>query len=228
MKSSDGHISSKGKAVAKAISKLINEWFVLNGREFPWRKPDTTDYEKIVTEILVQRTKAETVASIYKSFFKRFSGWESMDGATIEEIQEYLKPLGIWRRRSTILKNLSHEMVKRDAVFPSCRKEIDNLPGVGQYVGNAIELFAHGRALPLLDTNMARVIERVLRPRKLADIRYDPWLQAVCKEAVSFRNPVEINWAFLDVGGALCKPKNPNCQECPLSSCCSFHNSDKV
>ena len=129
MKSSDIHISNKEKATVKAIIKLINEWFVLNGREFPWRKPGSTVYEKIVTEILVQRTKAETVASIYKSFFKRFHDWKSLDTAPIEEIQKHLKPLGIWRRRSITLKILSHEMVKRNGVFPFCRKEIDNLTG---------------------------------------------------------------------------------------------------
>ena len=211
------------QAKLRSISSSLDTWFTSHGRTFPWRHQESTLFEKIVTEILVQRTRAETVVLIYGAFFKRFPNWKSLDTAPIGEIQEYLKPIGIWRRRSFTLKSLSSEMLKLNGVFPSCRKEIDNLPGVGQYVGNAIELFAHGKAMPLLDTNMARVIERVLKPRKLADIRYDPWLQAVCKEAVSIGNPVEINWAFLDVGGTLCKPKNPNCQECPLSNNCSFH-----
>ena len=44
-------------------------------------------------------------------------------------------------------------------------------------VANAILLVCHEQPEPLLDSNMARVIERVFGPRKLADIRYDPYLQ---------------------------------------------------
>jgi A/G-specific adenine glycosylase len=204
------------------LRKSLGKWFKSYGRKFPWREESITSYETIVTEILVQRTRAETVSSIYNSFFTRFNSWSELDGATLEEIQEQIKPLGIWRRRSLTLKNLASEMVARDGSFPDDRKAIDKLPGVGQYVGNAIEMFCHGHPMPLLDTNMARVIERVFKPRKLSDIRHDPWLQEICKEIVSCENPVEVNWALLDIGGTICRPRNPRCTECPLKSSCSW------
>ena len=80
--------------------------------------------------------------------------------------------------------------------------------------------------MPLLDTNMARVIERVFKPRKLADIRYDPWIQSISKEIVSSENTVHINWALLDIGGTICKPRNPNCLGCPISTFCNYKNNN--
>ena len=208
----------------RMIQLELLKWFSTNGRCFPWRVSNASLFEKIITEILVQRTKAESVSSMYKSFFDQFPDWETLADSAIENIQRQIKPLGIWRRRSITLKNLAQEMVKRNGVFPSERKEIDKLPGVGQYVGNAIEMFYHNRPMPLLDTNMARVIERVFKPRKLADIRYDPWLQAISKEMVSSKNAIHLNWALLDIGGTLCKPRNPNCSECPINSFCNYVN----
>ena len=103
------------------------------------------------------------MAKIYSEFFHNFPNWHSLDTASLESIQETIKPLGIWRRRALTLKNLSRDMVLLHGVFPSTRNEINKLTGVGQYVGNAIEMFVHQRAMPLIDTNMARVVERVFR-----------------------------------------------------------------
>ncbi len=64
---------------------------------------------------------------------------------------------------------------------------------------------------------MARLIERYIRPRKLADIRYDPWLQEAAHWLVRGDQPVEINWATLDFASAICTARNPRCGTCPLS-----------
>ena len=216
-------LTPQDQSIVGSIRSLITDWFVTNGRVFPWRNSSATVYERIVTEVLLQRTRAASVASIYHSFFDHFPNWISIHLSSSESIQDSLKPIGIWRRRSASLKLLSSEMVERNGVYPDKREDIDNLPGVGQYVGNAIELFAHNRAMPLLDANMARVMERVIRPRELSDIRHDPWLQEICTELVQSNNSVDINWAILDIGGLLCRPSKPECGSCPLSSLCNYH-----
>jgi A/G-specific adenine glycosylase len=91
---------------------------------------------------------------------------------------------------------------------------------VGQYVANAVLLFAHGRREPLLDVNVARVLERHFGPRRLADIRYDPYLQALARMVVSSKHPAKVNWALLDLAALICRIRAPLCQECPLSATC--------
>ena len=84
-------------------------------------------------------------------------------------------------------------MAKRNGRFPSTRVEVEALPGVGQYITNATLLLCHGEAQPLLDVNMARVLERVFGPRKLVDIRYDPYLQNLAFEIVQCKGAKELN-----------------------------------
>ena len=93
---------------------------------------------------------------------------------------------------------------------------------MGQYVARAILLFCHGQPEPLLDTNMARVLERYFGPRQLADIRHDPYLQELSRRVVAAGDPVVINWAILDLGAMVCKPRTPECNACPLKRGCQF------
>jgi A/G-specific adenine glycosylase len=126
------------------------------------------------------------------------------------------------KRRAKSIQALAIVLKKNRGRFPDSREEIDKLPAVGQYVGNSIELFIRGRPLPLIDINMSRVIERYFRPRKLVDIRHDPWLQALAKTVISLgKNPVKLNWSILDLGGTICISRNPRCNECPIRRGCS-------
>src|SRR5205823_13691377 len=105
-----------------------------------------------------------------------------------------LRPLGLWKRRAASVLALARVMNARGGQFPRERVDIEKLPGVGQYIANAICLFAMKQAEPLLDVNMARVLERCFGPRRLADIRYDPHLQEVARLIVSGAHSVHVNW----------------------------------
>jgi len=177
----------------------------------------------IVAEILLQRTKAETVANFFPGFIRQFPSWKALSSAKISSLKQFLKPIGLWRRRAEAIKNLSLEMAKRNGRFPKSRERIEALPGVGQYIANAIELFCHEQPRPLLDVNMARVLERFFGPRKLADIRYDPYLQELSRRVMPRKMGREFNWAILDFASIICKPKNPLCQDCWLNRRCLYY-----
>lgn len=203
------------------------DWFDRNGRTFPWRRPSNTNYQYILAEILLQRTKAETVAQFFSKFSREYPSWRQLNLASIEELQRFLQPIGLWRRRATSIKALSHEMVKRNGRFPKVRSEIESLPGIGQYIANSVLLFCHAEPQPLLDANMARVLERVFGPRTMADIRYDPYIQQLALEIVNCETPKEINWAILDLAAIICSLKNPSCKKCPLSIMCKYFQRKK-
>jgi len=95
------------------------------------------------------------------------------------------------------------------------------LPGVGQYVANAIVLFAHDGREPLLDVNAARVLERHFGGRRLVDIRYDPYLQHLAKSIVRSDQAISLNWALLDLAATICRIKLPLCEQCPLAVTCA-------
>lgn len=216
---------SDARRIRTVVSRLL-AWYDLNGRIYSWRSPDATNYLRIVSELLLQRTRADTVAKFLPSFLKTYSSWSDLAQASTRDLENSLAPIGLQARRADSLSSLSKRLTT-EGEFPESREQIESLPGIGQYVANAIQLFIFNKPRPLLDTNMARVIERYFRKRKLADIRYDPWLQAITHKAVTISDPKSTNWAFLDLGAIVCLPRLPKCEICPLKRGCGYKRQIK-
>lgn len=212
----------------RIFQSLLLVWFDLNARRFPWRCTRATIYIRVLSEVLLQRTRAETVAAFLPGFIQRFSSWQALANCSEEELGRQLQPLGLWRRRSASLLLLARALATRHGRFPTNRGAVEALPGVGQYVANAICMFALHRAEPLLDVNMARVLERNFGRRKLVDIRCDPRLQEVSRLAIAGPHAMRINWAILDLASLICTTTNPRCIECPLVAECHFARSLRV
>ncbi len=204
------------------FQEKILHWFKYNGRKFYWRNKGLSNYQYVIAEVLLQRTKAETVAKFYPDFIVEFPIWKSIVEADIKRIEDYLRPVGLYTQRSVRLKNLAIEMVKRNGRLPKDRKELESIPFMGQYIANAVELVIFNQHSPLVDVNMARVLERFFGERKLADIRYDPYLQELSYKIVEHESAKEINWAILDFAALICKARNPNHSICPLQEQCVY------
>lgn len=210
----------------KKVRTILLSWYDNYGRSFLWRRPHISKYRLIISELLLQRTRAETVANFFEVFISDYPSWKKLSIANVEELENSLKPIGLWKRRASSIHALALVMAKRNGRFPKARSEIEALPGVGQYIANAILLFCHHEVQPLLDVNMARVLERVFGPREMADIRYDQYLQHLAFEIVNCDKSVQVNWAIIDFAAAVCRPRNPQCCSCMLESIC-YWNQDK-
>lgn len=197
-------------------------WARDHGRDFPWRREQAGVYEKVVVEVLLQRTTATAVAGFYDRFIAAYPGWHALAGADAPDLEAFLKPLGLWRRRAASLLGLARYAAGTGGTFPADPAAHADIPAVGQYVSSAICVFQHGQARPLLDVNMARVIERFVRPRRLADIRHDPWLQAAARWYARGADVAAANWAMLDFAAAICRARRPACEVCPVRSRCSY------
>jgi A/G-specific adenine glycosylase len=201
--------------------RRVLRWSAVHGRTFRWRNPSASTYERIVSEVLLQRTRAETVDTFFSAFMRAFPSWRALSAAEVTDLERFLRPLGLWRRRAASLKKLASAMATRRGKFPRDRHALESLPNVGQYIANAIELLCHASPRPLIDVNMARILERFFGRRLLADIRYDPYLQELAARVVNGKSPAFINWAILDLSAKVCRPK-PHCTCCPLQQRCIF------
>lgn len=210
------------RRVASFKVKLLN-WFSEHGRNFAWREPDASLYVRVVSEVLLQRTRAETVSAFISGFLQVYPSWERLANVSEATLAESLRPIGLYRRRATSLQRLAREIVRRQHIFPIERAELESIPAVGQYVANAILLFAHSSSAPLLDSSMARLLRRYfnLTPAK-ADIRYDKLLQSTAYRVLEGGTPTLLNWAMLDLAASHCRPTSPICESCPLRRTCHF------
>lgn len=209
------------KAAIREFRQKILTWYQRHGRQFPWRQA-TTCYERIVAELLLQRTQANTVAKFYPEFIEEYPSWEILALATEDDLRALLQPIGLWRRRASTMVALSSVMVRKRGRLPASRDELERLPGISQYMASSILLLCHGQREALVDVNVARVLERVFGKRQLADIRYDPYLHELAQTIVASNDPISCNWAIIDLAATVCLITAPKCTICPLNDTCRF------
>ncbi len=173
-------------------------WFERFGRCFPWREPSRSAYEVTVAEILLQRTTAAQVAQVYPDFLRRYPAWDSLARATPAELEGVLRPLGLWRQKARALQRLARSLEERHGLMPETRE-------------------------PLLDANLARLLGRCFGlSQTLSRSSRRRLLQALALHLVRDERSLQVNWAALDFGALVCRPRRPLCPCCPLRSACAY------
>jgi len=192
----------------------LHEWYKLNGRhDLPWRQ--THDAYKIwISEIMLQQTQVKTVLErYYFPFLEKFPTLEHLANASIDEVLKAWEGLGYYTRARNLHKSAQICQVE----LPKTAKELEKLAGIGQSTAHAIACFAYGEALPILDANVKRILQRYFalkeaKPKELWEYSY---------RLFDSDNAYDFNQAMMDIGATLCTPKNPRCNECPFESECA-------
>ena len=203
------------------------EWFDSNKRDFPWREDHVSNYELIVSEILLQRTNSETVSRYYRTFFDTYPSWDSMLEATIEDFEIIFKPLGLYRQRAQRLYKIIREYKKRNGFLPSNVNELHESNLATPYISNAYELFVLKQSAALLDVNMIRVLSRFYLKNELHAGKPNNQIRELAYNVIDIKNCKELNWAILDYGSKVCRARKPKCNECMLRFKCNYF-SNKV
>ena len=204
-----------------AVLERLEQWFTVHQRDFPWRHDALQPWQVLVVEIMLQQTQAERVARFIESFFSRYPTTAVLAAAKRSDLEEQLAPLGLQRQRAAKLLELSAAIEAPDGQIPRDLEGLKALPGVGPYVAAAYLCVVHQDRVATVDVNLARIIERLFGPRHKVDIRYDPHINGLAAELVeAATDPREFNWAALDLGAMVCRPRKPRCPECPLLQVC--------
>lgn len=221
-------LSLELKAKANWFRRKLKTWFKAHRREFPWRDDSRNPYEIFIAEMMLRQTKADTVARIYPVFLERYPDFETLSHSNITEIQEIIKPLGLWRQRAPIFLNIAKIVTASSGELPDTREELQAINHVGQYIASVILTTFHKKSEAFIDVNTARVVDRFFGPRRIVDIRYDPYLKAVSSFIVkNKKESLEMNWAILDFAALVCKAPTPLCSICPVQSKCLYYKTIK-
>jgi len=203
--------------------KRLLLWYKSNKRDFDWRKRFLTPYEVLILEIMLQRTPADRVNKLFDRFLKKYPNPYVLLTSSNEELERNIQTLGLQKRRKMLLKNLANYLVKKyNGQPPITEEELLQLPGVGKYVANAVLCYSHGKTVPLIDTNAARVLGRVFGFRVSRNPSTDRNLWVFTENILPTKSVREFNWALIDLGAAICKPKSPLCDNCPISGLCLY------
>lgn len=207
-----------------AFGRKLRAWYRANCRDLPWRR--TRDpYEVLVSELMLQQTQVSRVVPKYGEFLERFPTLESVAAARPKRVMEAWSGLGYYARARN-LHALARTVTRcgAPATLPAEPEALRALPGIGAYTAGAVASFAYERRVPLVDTNVARVLRRVFAPH--LDTRRGPGHRAVWRIAQeilprSGRTAYTHNQALMELGALVCTARAPRCEQCPVRAVCA-------
>ncbi len=207
------------------LRAAILDWYAARGRTLPFR--DTTDpYAILVSEVMAQQTQAARAGDAWTRFMTRFPTAESLAEAPPADVLRAWQGLG-YNRRAMNLQRAARVIVERHAgQVPSDLHELEALPGVGPYTARAVAALAFGLPVGAVDTNVRRVLGRVVA----GDVGVmDPaTLQVVADASVPPDQPGFWTHALMDIGATKCHPRRPACEGCPARPWCRYAASAEV
>lgn len=208
----------------KNVQLALLKWFENEGREFPWRLTENP-YHILLAEKLLQQTLArDQVVLAYNELINRYPNIRDLAKARISDIRGIIKPLGLHYRAKELIK-MAREIVKQhQGTIPSNLSDLLALTGVGDYSARAILSFAYNKDAPIVDTNVARFLFRLLGldgsiPQNPARSKS---LRNYAREFIPKGMSRNYNFAVLDLCSAICKSKKPQCLACPIQQFCDY------
>ena len=173
----------------------------------------------LLSEIMLQQTRVETVVPYFHRFLEAFPTVRDLADASEEAVLVRWSGLGYYRR-ARMLHAAARQIVDQGG-FPECANELVDLPGVGPYTAAAVASIAFGEAVPVVDGNVERVASRVLALDR--DPKRGEAKAAVLELASALLDPScpgDSNQALMELGALVCRPSSPLCEACPLRGGC--------
>jgi len=175
---------------------------------------------------MLQQTQVLRVVPRWHQFLARFPTLHTIAVAEVTQVEAAWQGLGYYARARNLHRTA--RLVTRDgadpaATLPSDAAALNALPGIGRYTAGAVSSFAYGRRAPLVDTNVARVLQRVFLPRakrKVAVTEKALWELAE-RSLPTRRDAVWThNQALMEIGALVCTARVMHCGVCPVRDVC--------
>lgn len=205
------------------LRRKIIIWFKKHGRVFPWRQ--TKDpFCILIAEMMLRRTKADQVISVYDNFLRKFKDINMLADADINQVRNILYPLGLSWRIPGFIKMARELREKYQSRIPSNREQLKSLPGVGDYVAGAVLSFAYDKNEWIVDSNIVRIFRRFFGISTSHEGRRDRHIIEIAKNYSSGPDIRSALFGILDLAALVCHPRDPYCKGCPLKKKCFYYS----
>lgn len=208
-----------GQSMSIPAVALI-DWYDRTRRDLPWRAPETTPWQIMVSEFMLQQTPVARVAPVWTDWIHRWPTASATAAAGSAEVLRAWGKLGYPRRAKRLHECATVIAVEHDDVVPGDVETLLGLPGVGAYTARAVACFAYGKRVPVVDTNVRRVVARAVDGRADAGspstVRDHAAVESLLPE-----NPAAavFSAALMELGATVCTARSPKCGVCPLIRC---------
>jgi A/G-specific adenine glycosylase len=200
--------------------RRLLSWFADQKRDLPWRR--TGDPYRIwLSEIMLQQTRVAAVIPYYERFLAAFPDVRVLARAKAARVLAKWAGLGYYSRARNLQRAAKEIIARHAGDFPREYEAALALPGIGRYTAAAVLSIAYGQPYAVLDGNVARVLARIGALR--GDLRAPGmWrkLESEAQDLLARNAPGDWNQAMMELGATVCKPKSPQCGECPVEKWC--------
>jgi len=209
-----------GTIGAVPLPDLVLDWYPRHARDLPWRQPGTTAWGVMVSEFMLQQTPVARVEPIWLAWVARWPTPSATASASAADVLRVWGKLGYPRRAKRLHECALAIAGEHGDVVPSDVETLLSLPGVGAYTARAIACFAYGQRVPVVDTNVRRVVARAVHGRADAGASTLPRdLDDVAALLPNGDDAPRFSVALMELGATVCTARSPRCGICPLSVC---------
>ena len=201
------------------IRRSLLAWYEVHEQPFPWRTA-RDPYAALVAAVAAQQTQIARVLEIYERWMRAFPTLEHLARTDRAVVLRVWGRAGYPRRAVALHETAARCMAEHHGALPRDPAALLALPGVGPFTAAIVRTFGWGDDAPAVDTNVVRVIGRVVFG-DLQPARATP-RAAIDAAAARLLPPGEARWnpALMDFGGRVCLPR-PRCEGCVLASICA-------
>ncbi len=194
------------------------DWYEEFQRDLPWRRPGISAWQILVSEFMLQQTPVARVEPIWRDWVARWPTPSATAAASAADVLRAWGKLGYPRRAKRLHECATAIAADHGDVVPDDVDDLLALPGVGSYTARAIACFAYGKRVPVVDTNVRRVVARAVHGRadSPASVRDLADVEAILPN--DERAP-RFSIALMELGATVCTARSPRCGICPLSVC---------
>ena len=211
-------------APSSALVTTVSSWFDAHARDLPWRGPERTAWGVLVSEVMLQQTPVARVEPVWREWMVRWPSATDLAAAAPADVLRAWGRLG-YPRRALRLHECARVIVERHGgEVPDDEALLRALPGVGEYTTAAVRAFAFGRRAVVVDTNVRRVLARVLSGTALPPPHPTAAERGLARSVVPGSDDDAARWAAasMELGAVVCTARSPRCGECPVAELCAW------
>jgi A/G-specific adenine glycosylase len=203
--------------------EVVVDWYATAARDLPWRRPGVDAWAVLVSEVMLQQTPVARVEPMWREWMQRWPTPAGLAAASPAEVIRAWGRLG-YPRRALRLREAAAAVVERHGgVVPADVAALEALPGVGTYTARAVACFGYGQAQPVVDTNVRRVVARLLHGRAEAGTaRAADLADVLALTPTDSERAVRFSVAAMELGALVCVAGTPRCGACPVRDRCAW------
>lgn len=213
---------------ASVVHEPVISWYAEWARPLPWREPGLDGWHVLVSEMMLQQTPVSRVLPVYSSWVARWPAPHALASDSVGQAVRMWGRLGYPRRALRLHAAAVMIDELHDGTVPRSYDELRALPGVGDYTAAAVAAFAYQQRTVALDTNVRRVLSRLLSGVALPPLGISAGERRLAEQVLPDDALAAATWsvAVMELGAVICTARSPRCGICPVSDQCAWRQLD--